>query len=275
MGKKLNLKIIAMTSMAVFSLAAVFVSTAAWFTVMRQVKTGGDGFLASKIAPVVQKVEIYEKATASVQKDSEQNPYIYNSTPRLSYIYGSDQVRTEGSQDPIGIGTYSILEDTKSLLFLFYLDTSKTEELKTSQLNVKTSTENDKSLYAVDSATHKVKRPLSTNRNENDLSSIVSFSSFTATDQSIMTKVNQTYVVDKAKIAKDNKDRTFVNSSSYTYSSSISLTDTDLSSVSKIGVIVEYSTNLIEHLYSINLGSEVMNELSDIEFNNIDFSFHI
>ena len=261
--------------MAVFSLAAVFVSTAAWFTTMRQVKTGGDGFLASKISPVVKRVDIYEKATASVQKGSEKNPYIYNSTPSLSYFYGSDQVRPEGSQDPIGIGKYSILEDTKSLLFLFYLDTSKTEELKTSQLTVKTSTGDKDSLYAVDSTNHKVNRPLSTKGDENDLSSIVSFSSFTATDQSIMTKVNQTYVVDKAKIAKDNKDRTFVNSSSYTYSSSIPLTDSNLSSVSQIGVIVEYSTNLIEHLYSINLGSEVMNKLSDIEFNNIDFSFHI
>lgn len=274
MGKKhsLNLKIIAMTSMAVFSLAAVFVSTAAWFTVMRQVKTGGDGFMASKITPVVTKVEIFEKATSSVQKDSEKNPYIYNSTPSLSYIYGSDPVRTEGSQVPIGIGKYSILEETKSLLFLFYLDTSKTEELKTSQLTVKTSTGNDNSLYALDSG--KVKKPLKTDGN--DLSSIVSFSSFAFADKdtSVMNKVDQTYIVDKDSISDADKNQTFVDSS-YHYSPSIPLTDPNLSFVSKIGVIVEYSTNLIEHLYSINLGSEVMNTLSDIYFNNIDFSFHI
>lgn len=275
MGKKhsLNLKIIAMTSMAVFSLAAVFVSTAAWFTVMRQVKTGGDGFMASKITPVVTKVEIFEKAVTSVQKDSEQNSYIYKNTPSLSYIYGSDQGKEVENSVPIG--RYSIFEDTKSLLFLFTLDKTKTEELKTSQLTVKTSTENDKSLYAVNSTTHKVKRPLNTEGN--DLSSIVSFSSFafTDTDHSVMTKGDQTYVVNKDSINDTYKNQTFVNSSTYSYSPSILLTDTDLSSVSQIGVILEYNTNLIEHLYSINLGSEVMNELSDIEFNNIDFSFHI
>lgn len=274
MGKKhsLNLKIIAMTSMAVFSLAAVFVSTAAWFTVMRQVKTDGGGFLASKIAPVVKRVDIYEKATLPVQKGSEKNSYIYNKKRSLSYIYSSDKRRTEGSQVPIGIGTYSILEDTKSLLFLFTLDETKTEELKTSQLTVKTSTEDKDSLYTLDSG--KVKRPLSTKGDENALSSIVSFSSFT--DSSVMTEVDQTYVVNKDSINDTYKNQSFVDSSTYySYSPSISLTNPNLSSVSQIGVILEYNTNLIEHLYSINLGSNVMNTLSDIQFNNIDFSFHI
>lgn len=257
--------------MAIFSLAAVFMSTAAWFTVMRQVKTDGDGFLASKISPVVKRVDIYEKATASVQKGSEKNPYIYNSTPSLSYFYGSDQVRPEGSQDPIGIGKYSILEETKSLLFLFTLDETKTEELKTSQLTVKTSTGNENSLYAMNSTTGKVKRPLSTNGIQNALSSIVSFSSFT--DKSVMTERDQTYIIDKDSI-KTHKNQAFVDSSSYTYRPSIPLTDPDLSSVSQIGVIVEYSTNLIEHLYSINLGNPVMDQ-SDIDFKLIDFSFHI
>lgn len=277
MGKKHspNLKIIAMTSMAVFSLAAVFVSTAAWFTVMRQVKTDGGGFLASKLAPVVTKVEIFEKATTSVQKDSEKNPYIYKSAPSLSYFYGSDQETIKGNTKTISIGTYSILEETKSLLFLFYLDTSKTEELKTSQLTVRTSTGDEDSLHALDSGV--LKNPLNSDRNQNALSSIVSFSSFTDPSVISISKEDSTYVVDKTKIAKASQDKTFVDSSTYHYSSSIPLTDTDtdLSSVSQIGVIVEYSTNLIERLYSINLGNKVMNTLSDIEFNKIDFSFHI
>ena len=271
MGKKhsLNLKIIAMTSMAVFSLAAVFVSTAAWFTTMRQVKTGGDGFLASKISPVVKRVDIYEKATKSVQKDSEPNPYIYKNTPSLSYIYNSSSVTTAGKEN-VDIGPYSILEEPKSLLFLFHLDHTRTEELQSCSLSVKTSTTDETSLYYQTPGTDSVKRPLDKVGFKNDLSSIVSFSCFLDTEN-VLTENGSEFEVNKDGIKR--RDLTFVNSM-YKYTSSIELTDKDLTGINVIGIILEYRTNLIEHLYSVNLGNPVIDQ-EYIFFENIDFTFQI
>ena len=255
--------------MAIFSLAAVFMSTAAWFTVMRQVKTDGDGFLASKISPVVKRVDIYEKATKSVQKDSEPNPYIYSKEPSLSYLYDSSSVTTEGKKNVV-IGPYSILEEPKSLLFLFHLDQTRTEELQSCSLSVKTSTTDETSLYYQTPGTDSVNRPLDKVGSKNDLSSIVSFSCFLNTEN-VLTKNGSEIEVNKDGIEK--KDLTFVNSK-YQYTSSIGLTDKDLTGIKVIGVILEYSTNLIEHLYSVNLGNPVIDQ-EYIFFGNIDFTFQI
>lgn len=78
--KNNKLKIIAATSMTVFSLAVVFVATAAWFCANRIVSNKGDGFKVISYDGLVENISLY-KQTAYSSSDS-------NSTYTYTYTYG-------------------------------------------------------------------------------------------------------------------------------------------------------------------------------------------
>lgn len=250
--------------MTLFSLFAVFLATAAWFNVVRQVGSTGNGFMTAKMSSVLKQVDIYEQPD---DLTSNVNPYTFKSTPSLTYTLVNG-TPTPDKNVKVSIGEYSILTHKQALFFLFTLD--ETQNRSNSTLEVITGTKTEYShYYSVD---NEIKRPLK--EKNNDLSSIVSFTSFTTSKQSLITDA---FKIDKEEeISKDStfKDLTFVNNSDQ-YTSMIKLSNSDLSNVEAIGVILEYSENLIEHLYSINLGNEAIDKNDSISFDNIDFSFYI
>lgn len=264
--RPVNLKIIAMTCMTLFSLFAVFLATAAWFNVVRQVGSTGNGFMTAKMSSVLKQVDIYEQSETLVSN----NPYTFNTTPSLTYTLVNGTPTPDKKDVNVSIGEYSILDHKQALFFLFTLD--ETQNRGNSTLEVITSTKTESSHYHRDNA-GKVTRPLESE--QNDLSSIVSFTSFTTTNDQIPTQ-SSSFEIDKDKRTQDSsfKDLTFVNDSEQ-YTSLIKLSGSDLSSVEAIGVILEYSENLIEHLYSINLGNSSLETTDHILFNHIDFSFYI
>ncbi len=295
MDKKrpLNLKIIAMTSMTLFSLFAVFMATAAWFNVIRQVGSSGNGFVTAKMSPVVSKVEIFEKytSTTTTQDTEKKNPYIYNINPSLvyqfengkpvSYVYNENNELVQGTKN-VSIGRYSIFDETHSLFFLFTIDQTRTSELPGASLKVSTSTTDQDSLFktTADESTIALQHPLK--EKDNALSAIVSFSSFLIpteepTDK-ILSKDTEKQTVDKTKIEDTHKNQSLIDNTTYNYSSSISLTQTGLTGYQQIGVILEYNENAIERLYSLNIGNTVLDNITEngqISFDNIDFSFII
>ncbi len=283
----LNLKIIAMTSMTLFSLFAVFMATAAWFNVIRQVGSSGNGFVTAKMSPVIKQVEIFEKynQTTTTQDTENKNPYIYNLTPSLVYKFDNGKM-VPSEEKQISIGTYSILEDTRSLFFLFTIDQTRTSELPGASLKVSTSTNDETSLFATETTTDESTKASTTklknklNSYGNTLSAIVNFSTFlipTEGTQDILSQDSEKQTIDKTKI-QSHKDQSLVDNSTYKYSSSISLTETDLTIYKQIGVILEYNENAIERLYSLNIGNEVLDNIKEndeIKFETIDFSYII
>lgn len=254
--------------MTLFSLFAVFLATAAWFNVVRQVGSTGNGFMTAKMSSVLKQVDIYEQSETLSSND---NPYTFNSTPALTYTLVNGTPTPNKGDVEVSIGEYSILTHKQALFFLFTLD--ETQNRSNSTLEVITGTKTEASHYKI-GEDNKPTKPLK--EKGNDLSSIVSFTSFTTSKENLITDGKTTFEIDKEEVSKDStfKDLTFVNNSDQ-YTSMIKLSDSDLSNVEAIGVILEYSEDLIEQLYSINLGNDAIDKYDSISFNNIDFSFYI
>ena len=283
-----------MTSMTLFSLFAVFMATAAWFNVIRQVGSSGNGFVTAKMSPVVSKVEIFEKytSTTTTQDTEKKNPYIYNINPSLvyqfengtpvPYVYQDNKLIKDTKGKQISIGRYSILDETHSLFFLFTIDQTRTSELPGTSLKVSTSTTDQDSLFktTTDGSTIALEHPLK--EKDNALSAIVSFSSFLIPTEEpsneILSKDTEKQTVDKTKIEDAHKNQSLIDNTKYNYSSSISLTQTGLTGYQQIGVILEYNENAIERLYSLHIGNTVLDDSTEngqISFDSIDFSFII
>lgn len=254
-AKTRSVTIILSTSMAIFTLAASFISSMAWFSASRNVKANGSGFEVSKENSILDSIEIH------TQKEGSVSPFIFNEEAKGKYVFADKnsniltyQPATEGEDKKIDIGTYSVTDSQKALLLVYNFRQDQSEDRYHLTLKAATTTAYKNSLLALDSNSN----PINLISNSNNLSSIISFSAF---------EFGNSYDL-------STKTRTF--SSFANYSSTGTTYEQTLSLYKRTGkrkslaLVITYNSDIIEYLYSLNLSNPVLNN-DVILFDKTDF----
>lgn len=121
------LKIIALTSVNIFSLFALFLGTMSWFSAMRQSKAAGDGFEVVGYDGLVEKVKIYETNKTANGTNVTYEPIEANFIEAT--VDSNGILKFEPDKDSLSLGIYDqMTNDTSStyesgLLYRIYLNT--------------------------------------------------------------------------------------------------------------------------------------------------------
>ena len=115
---KKSLKIIGATSVALFSLVAVFTASIAWFSSNKRSETSGMAVKVNEYTGRLNKIEIYEYVT-TINKGTEEEPinnFSFNSTPSAT-IFGGEGIGDKTFTLP----DYDPLKPDHPILILFTL----------------------------------------------------------------------------------------------------------------------------------------------------------
>lgn len=257
MPKNINkLKIIAATSMTIFSLACVFVATIAWFSANRAVSGNGNGFEIGNEEGIIESVSLHElkkSATSGAPKS-----YSFNREPVVTYTAKSGGFTKDPSNyTSTSIGTYdSLVDQVYAVLYVIQLKEEAVKDRGPVTLQITTSTEEKDNLF------HKKDDGTYDNllqKEGNPMSSIVQFYSMSASKSSI----NYSFGGTTSPTFKS-----FYSGTGYqqTISTSLSITGTSLRTC--LEVIVAYNKGNIESLLDINETNET---IWSLEYNTISF----
>lgn len=259
-----NLKTIAATSMSIFSLAAVFVSTIAWFTANRKVDSNGDGFLVTSYDGLVKGVTAHKLLLIN-----EEGEYTFNySSPDITYTVSSNgKISTNDSIKSIGKYDSMYNDIHFAVLFVITLDSSIASNRNESvRIVPSTTTSYNDSLFG--DAKLKV--------SDNPMSSILQFSYSSSYDLNTVDdtdKDGNTYKKISFSTPTDLQNFISPDGTSDTYKTTL-----DGYSISKdtfidttkdyyAYVILEYSIENIEYIYNLNLSSDVLTKAqSTVEY---------
>lgn len=179
MPKNINkLKIIAATSMTIFSLACVFVATIAWFSANRAVNGNGNGFEIGNEDGIIESVKLHEL------NKSGTGGYSFKSDPSVTYKAKNGGFTKEPSDyTSTSIGTYdSLVDQVYAVLYVIQLKEEAIKDRSTVTLQITTSTEEKDNLFhQKDDGTYD--RLL--NKEGNPMSAIVQFYSMSVMKTSI------------------------------------------------------------------------------------------
>lgn len=302
------MRIIAATSMTVFSLTAVFVATSAWFTASRKVDGNGDGFIAALPSGIVKKVEFftmntdYDKSSGSTFT----NPVCtYNTTASVAYtLDGSTKNYTTKSQTA-SIGQYDITDFDYSMMVLFTLRDDASENDYNFTMKAVTSLTEDsfsKSVIGINgtmtSNKDDDKKVISDETSADNgktqhyygnlsLSDVIQFKAYFFTDASDLTKTKISYTSGsetKTKEVYDFSDKkTEIQDKADTFiaiennTASLSKTTINLhkntSKINSIAVILSYNKKAITKIYNKYLGNKILS--NSLTFGDIDFKLVI
>ena len=111
-------KIASAASLAVFTLISAFTATIAWFTSIRRQDVSNDNFNINALPGIVKRIKVYNQV-ANV-------PYVFKSTPAVTYDVHDEEVVQTASNEDIYIRPYESLDEypDATLLYLFELDPS-------------------------------------------------------------------------------------------------------------------------------------------------------
>lgn len=246
-----KLKLIAATSLSIFSLFVCFVSSFAWFSANRKADTDGNGFVTSAGVSKIKRIDIYPEVSDSETGVSEQD-YLYSSSSYCSYTKETGWVSSSSStlSSPIQLGVYSMEDQTHSVLVLFTLQ----ETLTSYELDIKTTTSFDDSCVkaAENTAANQI------NETSNPLSSFIDFNYVNLS--TALTASSSTY--DLSTQIDSDKALSFVNRSDpqngYETTKTISTTSED---TNYIALIVEYNTTIVNYIfYTLNFENPILDD---------------
>lgn len=254
-AKTRSVTIILSTSRAIFTLAASFISSMAWFSASRNVKANGSGFEVSKENSILDSIEIH------TQKEGASSPFVFDETAVGKYVFADKnsniltyQPATEGEDKKIDIGTYSVTDSQQALLLVYNFRQDQSEDRYHLTLKAATTTTLDNSLFALDTNNN----PINLISNSNNLSSIISFSAFEFKNSYDLSTQTRTF-------------SSFANySSTVTYTQSIPSLYKRTGKRNSLALVITYNSNIIEYLYSLNLSNPVLNN-DIILFDKTDF----
>ena len=119
-----NLKIIAATSMAIFSLLTTFSAAFAWFTAMRHREKEVDNFTVTKTSSLIDEIYFYKYiGTSTEETDAESKKHTYygfDPTPIGSLDVSGNVV--DGTAPTISLGTYSLSDPHHLLMMVFKIN---------------------------------------------------------------------------------------------------------------------------------------------------------
>lgn len=245
MGKTLRspLRILAATSVAIFSLLAVFTSTAAWFDSTRNLNNGANE-MQIRETDAFNSVSLYEAVYAD--KDN----YYFSSTP----------VASSSQAIPMGVGDSPFKSDDPYHPILLIVEyTSAVDEAY-----VFASTN---SSFICDTATEVSRNPL-TQAEGNPLSSIVRFYSngFASAIPTTTYEGNGAYHFTVSSLTSAWTNQSFVTPSgtSMSFNGRPCLYYSGETQVNRVAIIIEYNVDAINFISSYYMGNELLNE--DISF---------
>ena len=117
-----NLKIIAATSMAIFTLLTTFSATFAWFLAQREVNSGNqeNPFPIKKIDTLVESIDFYKYiGTTSTERVDGVDTTIYAFEPTSSGEIDVSDTSIDGSAPAITMGTYSLSDPHHLMMIVF------------------------------------------------------------------------------------------------------------------------------------------------------------
>ena len=249
--KSKKLEKVCILSVSIFSLIAVFSATSAWFASIRKVDTNGGGFISTAEPSVIDSLEIHPEG-----KDDNGNTtsYSYQDTATSTYT-ASSKTWSGVTDDKFQLGTYSSLSPNHSTLLLIKLkDNASNASLKLTTTKAFTD-----SLVGIDTNNKPTTEIASKG---NPLSSILRFSYFEYEDKPTSFDYTSTTLTKKGFYELPTTG--FVTEDKYT--KSISFSDSIASTTQYIVIIMEYYDEGIQYIYSMNLGSTVLEDESDIKY---------
>ncbi len=242
-----ELKIIAATSMTIFSLAAVFIATTAWFTVSRKIDANGDAF------EVVSYDGLVKKITAHSLSSSENGIRTYSEEAILTYAVDSKTGSVTRTGETTSMGLYDFLKPNRVFSFLYVI---------TFDANVAKNRESDIQVVPSTSTTEEnslLKKKIT--RTDNPMSSILTFSYGKSSDKS-----------SGFSMAFDDEiehEEFLTTAPSYKQTlNGMSISPSSIQSEDEYYgfVYVSYEISNIEYIYAKNLGSEVLNEVGSTNY---------
>lgn len=238
-----QLKIIAATSMTIFSLAAVFIATTAWFTVSRKVDANGDAFEVVSYDGLVKTITAHTLASSS-----DEGTRTYSQDAALTYTVDSKTGSVTRNGDTTSLGLYDSLQSNRvfSMLYVITFDANVAKN-RENPIRVFPSTTTTESLSLLNKKIENA---------ENPMSSILTFSYGASSDMS--TGFSMTF--------DDQTEHEEFLTTAPSYKQTLSGMCIDPSSIQSEDeyygfVYVSYEISNIEYIYALNLGSEVLDGL--------------
>ncbi len=269
------------TSFSIFCLFSSFAAAYSWFSAVRAVngKAGdgdGGGFQATETPLAFDRVDIYQQ----VENTSSSH---FSTTATGSYSIGVSNGKLDVSytgSDTLSFGSYDSLRDVGGkLLYLFHVRENLSEEEKAS-LHIKayTETSEDDSLFK-----SKTEGSETTNKNplkpsDNPVSNVLSYQVYTYTNNKTPF-VNSSYYdldtedsnrtsvfVSEDKFVKKLDEFGYLSNESDSYLDTLSLlpAGSDTDNFTTVAVVVSFSKELFNNLFTINLGNDVLSGSADL-----------
>lgn len=281
------------------ALFACFTSTYAWFTASRAVQASAVEFTANEEPLPFSKIEIFNQSDEA----GKVNPYRFSTT--ASGTYTVSQKNGQNTIDYVAADTSDSTKDdlakydnlmvgyTQCILYLFTVNENiGKQDLDNIFIQIKRAdTSNCLFLPDPDSNNLYPKHPLSANKEENALSNIISFRALPLT--SSLESGNSTYYQFETSEVESDKVNSFKfvtnlnpqgfleDTAGYASSDNLFKPATETYTVSnsspslkQVAVIVSYDDDLINNLFTINLGNSVLDNDDSIGFKS-DWSFVI
>ena len=249
MPKNINkLKIIAATSMTIFSLACVFVATIAWFSANRAVNGNGNGFEIGNEGGIIDSVKLHELNTNAT------GGYSFDENPSVTYTAKSGGFTKEPSDyTSTSIGTYdSLVDQVYAVLYVIQLKEEAVKDRNSVTLQITTSTEEKDNLFHTNDGTY----ANLLNKEGNPMSSIVQFYS---------TSVMKTSIQYSFVGTTESSFKSFYSGTNYQQTISTELSVAGTSPMTCLEVIVACNKDNIEKLLEIN---ETNEKILSLDYNN-------
>ncbi|MCR5491002.1 MAG: hypothetical protein K6F32_02600 [Bacilli bacterium] len=278
---KLNLKIIAATSMCIFSLFALFSGTIAWFNVTQAATDNANNMGVAKTTSALKKITFHAQVgTKSVTEGETTTSYYLFEKAEYASITVSDNVASalsfntdsgaykdwdEKDDKTATLATYSLLAQDHPILMLFELESYTASDPRSIVLDFTTS-----STYLGSKERGQV------TNNNNPLSSVVQFASFGLTADlpsgGAYTSSTQTYsetylygevrgiTYDKKWVSiSDEEEPVIDDDGKINIFSNLDQNGDPSSTVyAKIGVVMNYNIDSLEYIYNKFLGETVL-----------------
>ena len=252
------LKLLAATSVSIFSLLTVFTSTAAWFDSRRSLDNGGDNFEVQSLQGALKQLTIHELADEDEfiydSQTKEVTGYVFNSTPASTVLIDWNSGSAIYDHQAPALGKYSLLQKTNPLLLVFTLnDAFPANEICITAVTSRTYT-----------AAHYESMASGTG---NPLSWVVKYSSLTKTAENLAASdftIMSSALSNEGHFADISDEGTFNGfEQNETFFSSTSETN-----IRHVFVVLDYYANAMEYFYAANLGKAFLNDFE----NNVPFN---
>jgi|GEM_PF-4973790 len=261
-----------------FTLGGSFVVTYAWFTTNRAVQADASDLTIRRLSDAVKTVTLHSQKQVDPALSLYSNPFQYEKDAYATYV--PDPNSDEGTWTyasasdegmALSIPAYSDELPYSSALILIELRDGLTQaDYESLKVVFSTTTTAEESLVYM--SDNKVQNPIQAE--DNALSSIISFSACSYAGLDAETE-NSGLVFPAADFPTSSSFLTLAkDESSFDYATSLSLISAPAEGTKYIAIVPQYNAETINYIYTLNLGSAVLDSASSIGF-SCDFTLKV